>query len=306
MGAEAGRLRFVLALPMIPAERLVPLARPRSRVGDAVALPDSVFYPEQVSGAYPFTADGQRFWAPGAPWIEPFVGMAAIAASTERVSLLTNVLKATLREPLLVAKSLGSLAAMFPGRIELGVGLSWMPEEYRFLRQDKSTRGARLDELIDIVRSLLAGGFVEFHGAHYDFDRLRMDPVPPPQAQVPIHVGGHSGAAMRRAARRGDGWIGAQTTLADLDGLSRRLALARAEVAEADGCRLEPDDPSFSVMVTPLVAPTPAAMTSVAERGVTHVITAPWYFSGGDPLDELVQVDSVGWFAERVIDPLRK
>ena len=141
--------------------------------------------------------------------------MPAVAAATERVNLYTNVLKTPLREPLLVAKSLGSIAAMFPGRIGLGVGLSWIPEEFQWLGQEMKTRGKRLDEQIEIIRLVIGGGYVEYHGKHYDFDRLRMEPPAPPGHPVPIYVGGHSEAGLRRAARMGDGWIGAQVTGGD-------------------------------------------------------------------------------------------
>src|SRR3954469_17826496 len=127
-------VQFTLALAMCPPERIIPLAKIAEDAGwDAVAVPDSVFYPEEVSGEYPFTGDGHRFWDPATPFTDPFVAIPAIAAVTDRISLFTNVIKTQLREPLLVAKTLGSAAAMFPGRIELGVGLSWMPEEFAWL-----------------------------------------------------------------------------------------------------------------------------------------------------------------------------
>ena len=99
-----------------------------------------------------FTPDGKRFWPDDAPFVDPLVGMPAVAAATERVSVYTNVLKTPLRHPLLVAKSIGSIAALFPGRVGLGVGLSWIPEEFTWLGQGKSTRGERLDELVAFRR----------------------------------------------------------------------------------------------------------------------------------------------------------
>lgn len=289
-------MQFTLALAMCPPERLVPLARLAEAAGwDAVAVPDSVFYPEEVSAPYPFTADGKRFWPAEAPFVDPLVAIAAMAAATERLRFVTNVLKTPLREPLLVAKTVGSVAAMFPGRVELGVGLSWMPEEFRWLGQDKATRGARLDEQIEVIRKLLAGGWVDHHGTHYDFDRLRMEPSP--ATAVPIHVGGHSEAGLRRAARLGDGWIGAQAGPEELAGLIGRLH------TELDAAGRSGD--GFEVRATPLVPATPEAMAELGDAGLTGVITVPWYFSGGDPNDTGHQDESIAWFAETVIDPLR-
>ena len=292
------RVRFTLALAMTPPERILPLARAAEEAGwDAVCLPDSVFFPEEVSGSYPFTPDGKRFWPEDAPFVDPYVAIPAIAAVTERVDLYTNVLKTSLREPLLVAKTIGSAAAMFPGRIGLGVGLSWIPEEFRWLGQEMKTRGKRLDEQIAIIRAVLAGGWVEFHGAHYDFDRLRMEPPAPEGERVPIYVGGHSDAGIRRAATLGDGWIGAQASAGEIDELIGRLRLALDAAGRAD----EP----FEIKATPMVPATVDAMAPLAESGLTDVITVPWYFAGGDPNDPQHQLDSVRWFAETVILPLR-
>ncbi|MFN8019084.1 MAG: TIGR03619 family F420-dependent LLM class oxidoreductase [Acidimicrobiales bacterium] len=291
-------MQFTLALAMCPPERVLPLARAAEAAGwDAVCFPDSVFYPEQVSGSYPFTADGKRFWPDDAPFVDPLVGMPAVGAATERLQLYTNVLKTPLREPLLVAKSLGSIAALFPGRVGLGVGLSWIPEEFQWLGQEMKTRGKRLDEQIAIIRAVLAGGYVEFHGQHYDFDRLRMEPPAPADHPVPIYVGGHSDAGIRRAARLGDGWIGAQSTHDELVGHIDRI---RAALDDA-GRSSEP----FEIKATPIVPATVDDMAKLAEAGLTDVITVPWYFSGGDPTDPQHQIDSVAWFAEHVIHPLR-
>ena len=297
MRQNAG-VQFTLALAMTPPEQILPLARAAEAAGwDSVCFPDSVFYPEQVSGSYPFTPDGKRFWPEDAPFVDPLVGMPAVAAATERVNLYTNVLKTPLREPLLVAKSLGSIAALFPGRIGLGVGLSWIPEEFQWLGQEMKTRGKRLDEQIEILRLVIAGGYVEYHGDHYDFDRLRMEPPAAEGDRVPIYVGGHSDAGIRRAARAGDGWIGAQCSA---DEVTEHVGRLRAAL-DAEGRAGEP----FEIKATPIVPATVDDMAGLAAAGLTDVITVPWYFSGGDPNDPQHQLDSVAWFAETVILPLR-
>lgn len=95
---------------------------------DAIALPDSVFYPETVSADYPYSADGKRMWAPETPMPDPFIAMTAMAAVTARVRFYTNVLKLPLRDPLLTAKQVATMAVMSQNRIAVGVGLSWIPE----------------------------------------------------------------------------------------------------------------------------------------------------------------------------------
>jgi probable F420-dependent oxidoreductase len=285
-------VQFTLALAMTPPDRVLPLARAAEAAGwDSVCFPDSVFYPEEVTGEYPFTPDGKRFWPEDAPFVDPFAAMPAVAAATERVRLYTNVLKTSLREPLLVAKSVSSMAALFPGRIGLGVGLSWIPEEFRWLGQEMKTRGKRLDEQIEIIRRVIAGGYVEFHGDHYDFDRLRMEPPAPAGEQVPIYVGGHSDAGV------GDGWIGAQCSQEEIEGHIARLRAALADAGRAEV--------PFEIKATPLVPATVDDMAKLAAAGLTDVMTVPWYFVPGDPNDPQHQLDSVAWFAEHVIHPLR-
>jgi probable F420-dependent oxidoreductase len=282
---------------MCPPDRLVHLARMAEDAGwHGISLPESVFYPETVSAKYPFTSDGERFWAPDAPWVDPWVAIPALAASTDRVVFSTNVMKVTLRHPLLVAKTVGSAAALFPGRVELGVGLSWIPEEYAWLGEDMATRGRRLDEQIDVIRKVLAGGWVEHHGPHYDFGPLRVDPAP--QVPVPIHVGGHSDAALARAARLGDGWIGAAAELDELRDLLDRLRKARDDAGDAAH---RPGDAEFAIKATPLVPATAEAMAEVADLGVTEVITCPWFFYGGDPDDPSVQEEAVARFGVEVV-----
>ncbi len=291
-------MKFTLALAMTPPEMILPLARAAEAAGwDAVAMPDSVFYPREVSADYPFTPDGNRFWPDDAPFVDPLVGLPAVGAATERISLYTNVLKTPLREPLLVAKSLGSMAAMFPGRVGIGVGLSWIPEEFAWLGQEMRTRGRRLDEQIEIMRLVTGGGYVEYHGEHYDFDSLRMEPPAPPGEPVPIHVGGHSDAGIRRAARLGDGWIGAQVTPEELGGHVQRLRAALEHEGRGDA--------PFEIKATPMVPATVEAMEELADIGLTDVITMPWYFTGGDPEDRAHQVESLQWFADEVIEPMR-
>ena len=289
-------MKFTISLPFTPPDHLLPIAEAAEEAGwDSISLPDSVFYPEQVSADYPYTSDGKRFWSPEAPWIDPFVAIPAMAAVTERLRFFTNVLKVGIREPLLVAKTVGSTAALFPGRIGLGVGLSWIPEEFAWLGQEKKTRGARLDEGIEIIRRCLEGGWAEYHGEHYDFDKLMMSPAP--SEPVPIYVGGHSEPALKRAARLGDGWIAVQIEPSEIAEIVPKLTSYRKEYGRSDV--------PFEIGVTPLVMPSIEAMEELAELGVTDVITVPWYFYGGDPEALDTKLGDLRRFADEIITPMR-
>ena len=293
-------MRFTLPLPMLPADHLVPLARAAESAGyDTIAVPDSVFFAETVSADYPFTADGRRWWSPETPFVDPFVAVAAMAAATERIRFLTNVVKLPLRNPLLVAKQVTSIAALSGNRFRLGVGLSWMPEEFAWCGTDMRTRGARTDEAIAVLRALCSGGgpqWVEHHGRHYEFDRLMMSPSP--EQPVPILVGGHSEAALRRAARLADGWISANGTEAELGELVPALTKQRHDADRADE-----DFEVNALCVDVLDAP---GYRRMAALGVTDAQVVPWFFYGGDPASLDVQLAGVARFAETVIAELRE
>lgn len=280
---------------MLPADRFLPLARAAEESGfTTIAVPDSVFFPETVSADYPYSADGARFWAPDTPFLDPFVAMAAMAAVTERIRFVTNVVKLPLRDPLLVAKQLASLAVLSNDRVALGVGLSWIPEEFAWTRTDMRTRGARTNEMIEILR-LVCGGrgpeFVEYHGKHYDFGRLMISPAP--GRPVPLYVGGHSEPAFRRAARLGDGWISVQATREQLVEAVGELARYRKEY----GREHEP----FEVNALCVDVFDLDGFRALEDLGVTELQAVPWYYYGGDPNELATQIDGLHRFGDEVI-----
>jgi probable F420-dependent oxidoreductase len=283
-------MRFTVPLPMMPAHHYVPMAKAAEAAGfDAIAVPDSVFFAEQVSGDYPFSADGVRWWAPETPFVDPFVAIPAMAAVTERITFLTNVVKLPLRSPLLVAKQVASIAALSNDRFRLGVGVSWMPEEFAWTGTEMKTRGARTDETIDIIKAVCAGGgpqWVEHHGKHHDFDRLMISPAP--EQPVKILVGGHSDVAMARAARH-DGWISANCTEAELGELVPKVVRAAA------------GKPDFEINALAVDILDPDGFGRLEDLGVTDAQVVPWFFYGGDPTDLAVQIDSLARFADTVI-----
>lgn len=288
-------MRFTVPLPMLPPHHYVPMAQAAEANGfHSIAVPDSVFYAENVSGDYPFTGDGQRWWKPETPFVDPFVAIPAMAAVTERITFFTNVLKLPIRNPLLVAKQVSSIAAMSGDRFRLGVGLSWMPEEFAWTGTEMKTRGARMDEALDVIRAVCPGGgpaWAEHHGPHYDFDKLMVSPAP--EQPVKVLVGGHSDAAMRRAARH-DGWISANCTEAELRELLERLRAHLDEAGKSPG-------PSFEVNALAVDVLDVDGFRRLGELGVTECQVVPWYYYGGDPDDLGTQVDSLARFADEVL-----
>ncbi len=285
-------MEYTLALPMLPADHLVPLARAAEAAGfTAAAVPDSVFYPRDVSAGYPYSADGERFWAPETPFVDPFVAIPAMAAVTERLGFLTNVLKLGIREPLIVAKTVSSIAAMFDGRLSLGVGLSWIPEEFEWLGKEKRTRGARTDEAIEIIRAVGTGEWVEYDGAHHQFGPLMVRPVG--ATPVPVLVGGLSEPGLRRAARLGDGWISVANTLDEVRAVVPRLEELRVEYGR--------DTEPFRIAALCTDVFDLGGFAMMADVGVTEAMVCPWYYRQGDVGSLDHQLESVDWFGAEVI-----
>jgi probable F420-dependent oxidoreductase len=288
-------MRWTVAFPMFPADHLLPMARAAEAAGfDTITVPDSVFFPEKVETDYPYSPDGSRFWTGDTPFVDPFVSIAAMAAVTERIRFLTNVVKLPIRDPLLVAKQLSSMAVLSNNRVGLGVGLSWIPEEFAWTHTEMKTRGKRADEMIEIIRLVCAGNgpeWVEYHGKHYDFDRLMMSPAP--DRPVPISIGGLSEPALRRAARLGDGWISVQNTEADITAAIVDLRRYRAEYGRTEV--------PFEINALCIDAFDLDGYRRLADAGVTELQAVPWYFYGGDPNELQVQIDSLARFADEVI-----
>jgi alkanesulfonate monooxygenase SsuD/methylene tetrahydromethanopterin reductase-like flavin-dependent oxidoreductase (luciferase family) len=179
--------------------------------------------------------------------------------------------------------------------VQLGIGAGWMKEEFDLLGQEFAGRGRRMDEMVDVLRALWGGGMVEHHGRCYDFDAVEISPVP--TEPVPILVGGHSEAALRRAAAIGDGWMGVYYGMDELRGYVERLERYRKEAGR--------EHLPFEVTASVLAVPTPAVCEELDEIGVTTLITSAWLMEGLDGSSVPALVDSVRRFGERYIEPVR-
>jgi probable F420-dependent oxidoreductase len=260
-------MRFGFHLFMVPPDQHLDVARTADVSGwDSIQVADAPFFPETVSVPYPYTPDGSRFWPLDLPVLDPWVAITAMAVVTERIRFIPSVLRLAVRQPLLEAKALCSVAAVSNDRVALGVGLAWMPEEFKWLGMDKKTRGRRQNEAIQILKLLMGGGFVEFHGKYYDFDRLIMAPVP--NKPVPIYVGGTTKPALRRAARYGDGWIGVMHPLGEIEGT----------LAELNGYRREfgRENEPFDIMLHCPDAQSVDDIRRLEDLGVTDLQVTPW------------------------------
>jgi probable F420-dependent oxidoreductase len=287
-------MRFCYAESMTDPSFYAPLARAAEAAGfDSMMVPDSICYPEHADSRYPFNPDGSREFLEDKPFLEPFSLIPALGAVTERIRFITFVLKLPVRHPVLVAKQATSTAVLTGNRLVLGVGTSPWREDYEVLGVDWDTRGQRMDEEIAILRGLAAGGYFEHHGTIFDLPPVKIAPVP--SAPIPVLVGGHSDAALRRAASLGDGWLHGGGNLAELPALLARLAEHRRAVGT--------DGRPFEVHVISADAYTADGVRRLADQGVTDVIVGfRWPYHTGPDLEPLPdKITKLTRFAETVI-----
>ena len=291
-------MRFCYAESMTDPSFYAPLAKAAEEAGyDSMVIPDSICYPAESDSVYPFNPDGTREFLEDKPFLEPFSLIPYLGAVTSRLRFITFVLKLPVRHPVLVAKQATSTAVLTGNRLVLGVGTSPWREDYDVLGVPWQRRGQRMDEALAIVRGLTAGGYFEFHGEIFDVPAIKMSPVP--TQPVPVLVGGHGEAALRRAAAVGDGWLHGGGNPADLPLLLARLAQLRAEYGTADR--------PFEVHVISMDAYSVDGIRRLEDSGVTEVIVGfRWpYHIGPDTEGLQPKLDKLRKYADEVIGKVR-
>jgi len=203
---------------------------------------------DHVVMGYPIAGRPPGPYTATMPILEALMTLSYVAAVTTRVTLGTEVLVLPQRHPTLVAKQVSTLDTLSGGRVRLGVGVGWQESEYEALGEDFSTRGARMDEAIALLRAWWSEPQVDLAGPRYPVTAMAMEPKPPQGRRLPIWIGGMSEPAFRRVGRLGDGWLASRVT----DAASARTAFdAIRRHAEAAG-----RDPS-TIGLQSMVAPPP-------------------------------------------------
>ena len=288
-------MKFIANISMCDASFYVPLARAAEAAGfDTIAVPDSIAYPKESSSTYPYNFDGTREFLENKPFIEPLVAMAAMGAVTSTIEFHTFVLKMPIRHPVIYAKEATSLAVITGERFVLGVGTSPWPDDYEIVGLPWEGRGRRFDECIEIVRGLAAGGYFEYHGEFYDFPAIKMEPVP--SKPIPVLIGGHGDANLRRAARLGDGWMGAGGMIDDLIPMIDRMNDLRREYGRTG---------EFSIYATAAESFTADGIKRLEDLGVTHTAGGFGRFNPygleTDPETLQEKIDNLDRYADEVI-----
>jgi probable F420-dependent oxidoreductase len=221
-------LKFWQAITWCETDQLLEVARFAEELGfHGLMSGDHAVYPESIAPDYPYSDNGLPPMQPDDEYPDQTAIFAAMAAVTTKLRFTCGVYVLPLRNPHEVARAGATLSVLSDNRFILGIGVGWMKEEFDIYGVDFRHRGKRTDEMIEVLQKLWTGDMVEHHGEHFDFPRVQLSPSPgtPP----PVYVGGASEAALRRAARYGDGFIGAGTAPQEVGPLLRRLEQLRRE-----------------------------------------------------------------------------
>ncbi|MGW4463998.1 LLM class F420-dependent oxidoreductase [Micromonospora sp. NPDC004704] len=267
----------------VDPDRIVGFAQHAEACGfEALYLPEHVvLYPGATFGAMPVP--------PSLPYTDPLDCLTFVAAHTRRILLGTGVLLLPYHHPVLLAKRLATIDVLSGGRMRLlTVGLGTLPGQARALGVDFASRGRRADEAIDVLRLLWEGDDrgVGFHGEFFDFDDLSSYPKPLGVTHLPIHVGGSSRPAARRAGARGDGYFPGGALTNEERAIQWDLVRSTAVGAGRDPQTLEYTRWGSIDMSLENVA-------ALAAQGATRIVISP---ASADPQE---QRDQMSAFAQR-------
>jgi probable F420-dependent oxidoreductase len=212
-------------------EWMAEFARHAEAVGfESIYVAEHVVVAAGYSSRYPYSRTGRMPLPDDCPIPDPIDLLCFLAGVTDRLVLATGVLVLPEHHPVALAKRIATLDVLSQGRARLGIGLGWIREEVEATGVDFDTRGARADEMVEVLRAFWADDEVTHRGEHFSVEGLISRPRPVRAGGVPIHIGGHSRAAARRAGRYGQGF---QPLGLDDDALADRLAVLRAAAAAA-------------------------------------------------------------------------
>ncbi|MEZ4217734.1 MAG: TIGR03619 family F420-dependent LLM class oxidoreductase [Myxococcota bacterium] len=291
-------MRFAYHATMCDPDFYLPLAMAVEEAGfDTFTLPDSICYPQDSDSKYPYNGTGDREFLDGVPFLEPFSVIPAMGAVTTKLRFSTSVMKLAIRQPVVVAKSVATVAVMTHGRFAFGVGISPWPDDFAACQIPWEKRGQRLDEMIDIVKGLMTGEYFGYQGEIFQLDPIKICPVP--KEPVPILIGGHAKPALRRAARVADGFIHAGGSFEDLAATVREIDAFRKEYGR--------DHLPFEYQSMSAEAFSVDGVRRLEDLGIEEAIVAFRNPYAAEPdtqtLDD--KIGAIRWFADSIIQKVR-
>ncbi len=288
-------MKFWQMLTWMEPDQILEVARFAEDLGfEGVMLGDHGVFPQVVKAPYPYSKDGKPPMAPDSWYPDCWATIGAISAVTRRIRFAVSVYVLPLRNVFEVARATGTLALLSNDRFILGAGIGWMKDEFEIYGVDFHTRGKRFDEMLDVLRKLWAGGMVEHHGAQFDFPALQISPAP--RKTVPIFTGGSAPVALKRAAEKADGWIGAGNTPAEVPALLAEFKRMRLEANR--------DHLPFETVIGLSTPPDLATFQRLHAAGMSGGVSYPFAYTAGQhsTLDAKKRV--MEDFAKRFIRPM--
>ncbi|MDP6690093.1 MAG: LLM class F420-dependent oxidoreductase [Alphaproteobacteria bacterium] len=272
-------------------DKAVDFCQTAERVGFSFAVTiEHVVLPTDYNSTYPYSPTGKLPGDHLTPLPDPLVWMTHVAACTERLRFMSGVLILPQRNPLVLAKQMATMDYMSGGRMELGIGVGWLEEEFDALGVPFAHRGKRTDEYIGAMRALWAADDTDYRGEFVDFQNMNCNPKPL-QDPLPIIIGGHSEFAARRAGRLGNGYFPATGWAGDITPL---LATVREEAEKAGR------DPAQIQITTGLNPEDPLGSAQrMAELGASRFAIPSLLFEGD-------YVGKLERYAEEVIAPVQE
>jgi probable F420-dependent oxidoreductase len=224
------------ASPFATPELLAAVAREaEARPVRTIWVGEHVVTFESYLSRYPYAESGEMPMPPGSGLLEPFTALAFLAGLTSRVRLGTAMCLLPQRNPVYTAKEVATLDWLSSGRVDLGIGVGWLREEFESVNAPWERRGKRADEYLGVLHALWCDDPSSFSGDCYELEPCNMHPKPVQDPHPPIHIGGESDAALRRTARAGQGWHTVDRTPEDLPPALARLDELLAEQGRSRG-----------------------------------------------------------------------
>jgi len=259
-------MKLALSLGSLHPDLWVEFTEEADRLGyESVWIPEHLVIPV-VSHGSPFHGQEHPPVPSNVPVFDALNYLSFLAGRTSSIRFGTQVYNIGLRHPFSTARAVTTLDIVSGGRLEFGIGASWLKEEWDAVGLDFASRGRRVDEAIEICRRVWTEEVVEHHGEFFDFDPVMFEPKPSQKPHPPLHIGGDTAAALRRAARYGDGWIPMNHSLDQIPGARQRIAQLRREAGRAGDLEI--------TMAGPVA--TLDDLRPYADAGVDRVIVRPW------------------------------
>ena len=249
---------------------------------------EHVIIPDEIYSKYPYTEDGKIPAEPDTPIPDPLIWLAFAAAAAPTLRLGTCILIVPQRNPLVLAKELATLDQLSGGRVELGLGVGWLKEEFEALGVPWERRGARNDEYIEAMRTLWQGPHAEFHGDFVDFPPVTCSPRPV-NGSIPIVVGGDTERAIARAGKIADGYFPGEGNIDRLKELITRVKHS-AESNDRD-----PNSVKISAIFGTQMMSPEAGVEEMRNAGVDRIMVPAFFFAGEGGMDRLSE------FGEKII-----